>query len=1395
MSVRFKWLVWAPRTASDTFDPSTQAHIKWWDTDGASTTLNWGTTNALGSNAASSYDYVITGTETIHYVLLSGLQPDTDYYFRGTGDADIRKFRTAPAKGYSGAISFIEGSDLHHPTNSSQTANSIMVPKGPRFVVFAGDVAIDSTPTSMASFLGTVCDGSGSPNYTGRLVDANGYTLPIVPCVGNHEWSTSDRNYETCFETARVFSVQVGNMVFVVGNQGMGETVATMATKFETMLKSLRLDPTVRWIYAVYHYPCFSSTAGLASSGTLYDQRVNWGALFERYGVNAAFCGHDHQMKFTMPIFRAAEVTGSGTDRSTSDRLGWRELGDGTYCSATFAVNNINNWFYDHAYVPSTDAGVQITHAYLLEHNGFTCHIKDYKTTDGTLVFDCPISAKTAGFLYFDSRTTGSPESFVDVATDNRAQVSDTVTLWAYIRYESGGAGGGNRKCIVAKQNASVGNYGLFITTDSAPANRLTFIVKNGASATEIQGPVITPNQDLFVAVRFTMGASYNVNNIDFFVGATGGTISRSTTKSTDYTSISYAVTSMPDSAGVNIHVGGVAVNAMSNATDSSFFNGFIGPCGVYHGSLLGDVDSLACPTWTELKQWAADTNTIAQFGWNTLGLNGTTVTELDATGKFTATHRTGHVGAVADTAIGSLRRGSMSLEGDPTAVMQYGYPISDVTVGAWAPTPLYASIDEVTVNDADYIYSPDDPANAECEVGLGELSAPVQAGNVTLKYRYRSQGSGTRQVNIRAGLYQGSTKIAEKTTPSVASGWTDDSIVLQTAEVAAITNWADLRVRLAAISYLTTLQLIRSMGAIYNPTQTQTIRAMANIIRALGGWESQVLNTQSADLMGFYRLAENAGASQVLDASLKGYHSTAVNSTTLGVASSLIGDTAAQFDAGSSIQLETTAAPRFQMLNFTVLCWFKRTATGTTASTGGTAPVLAEPLVTKGMAEQETLTQDINFFLGIDPATGTLAADYECSASGPTPSINNPLRGATALSNGTWYMGAITYDGANFKIYLNGVQDATVAAPNAPGLGSISPTTLGRAALSTNTLSGQFLGVMDEVAIWKKALTAQELLDLYAAGNSIRSQTIRAMAKVTATNSQTIYSMANLAAAGMSTATQTIRSMANIAAAATYQSLVAATEAANLVGYYRLEESAGATQALDSSGNGYHSTNSTGNPTYGATGAWATSKAATFASAKYIQLEAAGTSATRYRLQNFTINLWAYRTGTGTAANTGTGGYTDMEPLVTKGMAEGETTLQDINFFLGWKQTGNVGFDFELNRTYASGTADPLDSINRPVNGGTLVNNTWYMLTATFDATALVTILYVNGSEVARRSVERYPSIGSYSPACIGTASLSTGATRTGNFVGLIDEVSIWSKALTAAQIQALYTKGSAGG
>ncbi len=54
-------------------------------------------------------------------------------------------------------------------------------------------------------------------------------------------------------------------------------------------------------------------------------------------------------------------------------------------------------------------------------------------------------------------------------------------------------------------------------------------------------------------------------------------------------------------------------------------------------------------------------------------------------------------------------------------------------------------------------------------------------------------------------------------------------------------------------------------------------------------------------------------------------------------------------------------------------------------------------PLVTKGRAEAEGTNVDMNYFLGIDPATNKLAADFEEGLSaGGSPGLNHPVNGAT---------------------------------------------------------------------------------------------------------------------------------------------------------------------------------------------------------------------------------------------------------------------------------------------------------------------------------------------------------------------------------------------------------------
>ena len=78
-------------------------------------------------------------------------------------------------------------------------------------------------------------------------------------------------------------------------------------------------------------------------------------------------------------------------------------------------------------------------------------------------------------------------------------------------------------------------------------------------------------------------------------------------------------------------------------------------------------------------------------------------------------------------------------------------------------------------------------------------------------------------------------------------------------------------------------------------------------------------------------------------------------------------------------------AAPGLGAANFTVETWFRRDGAGVSTSTG-TGGVDAIPLVTKGRAEGENSTVDMNYFLGIRASDGVLVADFEEGAAAPRP-------------------------------------------------------------------------------------------------------------------------------------------------------------------------------------------------------------------------------------------------------------------------------------------------------------------------------------------------------------------------------------------------------------------------
>src|SRR5437016_3945339 len=137
---------------------------------------------------------------------------------------------------------------------------------------------------------------------------------------------------------------------------------------------------------------------------------------------------------------------------------------------------------------------------------------------------------------------------------------------------------------------------------------------------------------------------------------------------------------------------------------------------------------------------------------------------------------------------------------------------------------------------------------------------------------------------------------------------------------------------------------------------------------------------------------------------------------------------------------------------DFTLELWFMRTGSGVTTSTG-TGGVTAVPLVTKGTAQADGSNVDMNYFLGIEPTTRVLTADFEDMNNG----LNHPVRGKTAICDNVWYHAAATYDSATgtWRLYLNGELEVEsfvtgIAAVRTPRFDSIQHAGLGTAMTST---------------------------------------------------------------------------------------------------------------------------------------------------------------------------------------------------------------------------------------------------------------------------------------------------------------------------------------------------------
>lgn len=82
----------------------------------------------------------------------------------------------------------------------------------------------------------------------------------------------------------------------------------------------------------------------------------------------------------------------------------------------------------------------------------------------------------------------------------------------------------------------------------------------------------------------------------------------------------------------------------------------------------------------------------------------------------------------------------------------------------------------------------------------------------------------------------------------------------------------------------------------------------------------------------------------------------------------------------------------------------------------------------------------------------------------------------ATGISDNTWYFGAITWDGTTFRAYLNGVEVSNDSTHGPMGT-SIADFIIG----NRNDDTQDHYGLVDDVAVFNRTLSADEIYDLYS--------------------------------------------------------------------------------------------------------------------------------------------------------------------------------------------------------------------------------------------------------------------------------------------------------------------------
>jgi hypothetical protein len=290
---------------------ATQLNFSWHTSVSDSPVVRIWKQNSVATEFYGTCSASLSTFSSMYYnrVNVTGLQANTAYTYQlgdGKGDWSI-EYTTKTANPNS--FSYIVFGD---PQVSSQTfgnnwnntlALALKVDPAVAFMASTGDNINNNSPANTAK-----------AQYNYFFTPQQTFSsLPLAPCMGNHEGSTTanfDYYNPPNADSAQNYWYRYGDALFMVWNVNYG-TPADMQTFLQDSIKA---NPDATWRVLNFHYDVYGNGADHALSDGK-DYRDAFVPVIDQFGIDVVINGHDHSYSRSYPM----KYSGSPT---TSNNIG-----------------------------------------------------------------------------------------------------------------------------------------------------------------------------------------------------------------------------------------------------------------------------------------------------------------------------------------------------------------------------------------------------------------------------------------------------------------------------------------------------------------------------------------------------------------------------------------------------------------------------------------------------------------------------------------------------------------------------------------------------------------------------------------------------------------------------------------------------------------------------------------------------------------------------------------------------------------------------------------------------------------------------------------------------------------------------------------------------------------